>query len=137
VDTEQQTELAEDTLDQESHEGERFVVEPLGDEDKLLVLFSYLGPLALVSLLVTRREFVRWHAKQGLLLASLALATFVVLRPFQLLCFKILHFLGQIFVTMEILVGIGFFLVGALCLIRALEGDRFRIPFLGDVADRY
>jgi uncharacterized membrane protein len=111
--------------------------EALSDEDRLLAIFSYLGPLCLVALVASRREFVLWHAKQGLLLGSLTLATFFVLRPFHRLFYHLLPFLGQTFTAMEILVGLGFFLTGALCVVKALEGRRFRIPFLADVVDRF
>jgi uncharacterized membrane protein len=134
--------LVGDDLDQESIDAETLGSEGLGperltDEERILVLFAYLGPLAFISLLASRRDLVRWHARQGLLLGVLALATFVVLRPFHMLAFKYWPFLGQIFMTMEILVGLGFFLVGAFCLIRGLEGMRFRIPFLADLIDRF
>ena len=42
----------------------------LTDQDRVLLVFGYLGPLALVSLIASRRELVKWHAKQGLLLAA-------------------------------------------------------------------
>ena len=46
-------------------------------------------------------------------------------------------FLGQIFLTMEILIGFGYYLVAVLCLVRGIERTRFRIPFLADLADRF
>jgi uncharacterized membrane protein len=63
--------------------------------------------------------------------------TFVVLRPIHSLMYFIWPFLGQIFQTMEILIGFGFFLVAVLCLVRGIERTRFRIPFLADLADRF
>jgi hypothetical protein len=52
----------------------------LTDQDRLLVVFAYLGPLALVSLLASRREFVKWHAKQGLALVTALALLYPVLR---------------------------------------------------------
>lgn len=116
--------------------------EPLGaevlqDEERLLIIFAYLGPLAFVTLAAGRSDFVRWHARQGLLLSVLTLVTFVVLHPLHNLAYFIWPFLGEIFLTMEILIGFGFFLVAILCLVRGLERMRFRIPFLSDLADRF
>ena len=116
--------------------------EPLGpeallDEERLLIIFAYMGPLAIVSLAAARSAFVRWHARQGLLLSVLTLVTFVVLHPLHNLAYYIWPFLGEIFFTMEILIGFGFFLVAILCLVRGLERTRFRIPFLAEVADRF
>jgi uncharacterized membrane protein len=126
-------------IDDERPPGEE---EPLGpdallDEERILIIFAYMGPLAIVSLAAARSDFVRWHARQGLLLGALTLATFIVLRPLHNLTYFIWPFLGQIFMTMEILLGFGFFLVAILCLVRGLERTRFRIPFLADVADRF
>lgn len=116
--------------------------EPLGgealhDEERLLIIFAYMGPLAIVSLAAARSDFVRWHARQGLLLGVLTLVTFVVLRPLHTLMYIIWPFLGEIFLTMEILIGFGYFLVAVLCLVRGIERTRFRIPFLADLADRF
>ena len=126
-------------LDEERPLGEEEPLVPvaLRDEDRLLVIFAYLGPLALVSLVAARNEFVRWHARQGLLLGSTALLTFVILRLPHALLYKIWPFLGEIFQTFEILIGFGFFLTAMLCLVRGLDGNRFKIPFLADIVERF
>ena len=49
--TDEQRALEDDDLDGESLGRETAVLEPLSDEERLLVLFSYLRPLALVALL--------------------------------------------------------------------------------------
>ena len=118
-------------------EEEPLAPETLGDEERLLIIFAYMGPLALISLAAARTEFVRWHARQGLLLSIVTLVTFVVLRPFHNLFFFVGAFLGQIFMTIEILIGFGFFMVAILCLVRGLERTRFRIPFVADIVDRF
>src|SRR3972149_3303598 len=54
----------------------------LTDQDRILLVFGYLGPLAFVALVASRREFVRWHAQQGLLLSLVVSALYlVILRP--------------------------------------------------------
>ena len=111
--------------------------EELGDEDRLLLIFAYMGPLSLVSLAAGRKEFVLWHAKQGLLLAVAAFVTFVLLRIPHSLCYMIWSFLGDLFLSVELLVLAGFLLVAILCMVRALEGERFRLPFFSEFADRF
>ena len=118
--------MASDHLDQE-----------LTDQDRLLLVFGYLGPLALVSLLASRREFVKWHAKQGLILA----ATLVLIYPILRLMHYILDSLfwpvfGEVFRVAIWMFVLGVFVTMALCLIRALEGERFKLPMIGDLADR-
>lgn len=129
-------ELEEERQEQEG-EPEPFVPVALRDEDRLLLILAYMGPLALVSLAAGRNDFVRWHGRQGLLLGVATLVTFVALRPVHTLFYLIWGFLGQIFLTIELLVGVGFFLVAIFCLVRALEGAKFRLPLLGDIVDRF
>src|SRR3989454_4885923 len=51
--------------------------EDLNEEDKVMLVFSYLWVLAIVPFMVTRREYVRWHAKQGLILCGVACLVFL------------------------------------------------------------
>ena len=109
----------------------------LSDQDRVLLVFGYLGPLSLVSLVASRREFVKWHAKQGLIL----FASLVVVYPIL----KFIHFVlrrtlwpvfGELFWigAWMVIAGIGMMML--VCIIRGLEGERFKVPMLGDLADR-
>lgn len=105
------------------------------DEDRLLLVFAYLGPLCLVPLFGSRDPFVRWHARQGTGLTLLLAAALVVLSPFDWL-FGLVPVLGRLFRAAEIFVGIGYFGVVALAIERAVNGSRFRIPWLSELADQ-
>ena len=110
----------------------------LSDQDRVLLVFDYLGPLALFSLLASRRELVKWHAKQGLILSVTVLAIYVIGRPFYLLLRR--HawpFFGDLYLAGTSLVGLGVLLLILMCVVRALEGERFKIPLLGELADRF
>ena len=110
----------------------------LSDEDRVLLVFGYLGPLAIVSLVASRREFVKWHAKQGLVL-SLALAGLymVVLRPLIALADVYLwRMFAELFWAATWLVAFGVLVLILVCVVRGLEGERFKIPILGELADR-
>lgn len=111
--------------------------EELRDEDRVLVIFAYLGPLAIVSLAATRSEFVRWHAKQGLMLSASAILTFIILRIPHAVFYGLWTFLGDMFLTMELIILTGFLLVAILCMVRALEGERFRLPWVAELVDRF
>ena len=108
----------------------------LSDQDRVLLVFDYLGPLAVVSLLASRREFVKWHAKQGLLLFLAAMVIYVVLKPLWVLMDWLLPFLGELFWACMGMIGVGLLLLMMFCVVRALEGERFKIPMLGELADR-
>lgn len=109
----------------------------LGDQDRVLLVFGYLGPLALVSLVASRREFVKWHAKQGLALWATLVIAYPLLRfvDFMLDSYFWAVF-GEVFSAGIWLVVTGVVLATLVCMIRALEGERFKLPMLGDLADR-
>lgn len=107
------------------------------DQDRLLLVFGYLGPLAMFSLLASRREFVKWHAKQGLVLFAVLAALYVVLKTLYTIMNRYLWWwIGELFWGAVWLVALGALLLMMLCIVRALEGERFKIPVLGDIADR-
>ncbi|PYS95097.1 MAG: hypothetical protein DMF50_10255 [Acidobacteria bacterium] len=110
--------------------------EDLDEEDKVMLVFSYLWVLALVPFMVTRREYVRWHAKQGLILCGIACLVF----------FGVI-FVGAILATLSKILGwlFGFALINLIllymalalvCVIKALRGERWAIPFLGDLIEK-
>jgi uncharacterized membrane protein len=109
----------------------------LGDQDRVLLVFGYLGPLALVSLIASRREFVKWHAKQGLVMWMALCVLYVV--------FGFVHFVldryfwavfAEIFWAAMWLIVTGVVVGALVCVVRALEGERFKLPIIGDVTDR-
>ena len=109
----------------------------LSDQDRLLLLFGYLGPLALVSLVASRREFVKWHAKQGLALSATLVLLYSALRFVQ---FVAERFLWQVFGELLRLAlwttVVGIVIAMLVCIVRGLEGERFKLPMLGELADR-
>jgi uncharacterized membrane protein len=110
--------------------------EPLSDEDRVLVVFSYMGPLAIVAFLAARREYVRWHARQGLVFFMLAFAVILVLSALEALAGSIHWFLGQTTGMFASVVYLCLFGLALLCIIKALKGERWRLPFLRELADR-
>lgn len=109
----------------------------LTDQDRVLLVFGYLGPLAILSLIASRREFIKWHAKQGLVLSAIFSVSYVLLR--------FLYFVAQTYLW-EVLAELYWLaasaaLLGALlamlfCIVRGLEGERFKLPVVGELADR-
>ncbi|HYV48665.1 MAG TPA: hypothetical protein VFA20_27595 [Myxococcaceae bacterium] len=95
------------------------------EQDKLMLILSYLWLAALVPLLtVNDSEAVRWHAKNGLVLSMGGfLAAWI---------FGHIPFIGWFawildLVTLVLMVA---------SIYRALEGVRMRIPVVSDVADK-
>ncbi len=108
-----------------------------GDHDRLLLVFGYLGPLALVSLLASRREFVKWHAKQGLVLWLALAALHVVLQPLLYLFDRPwLAFLAELVRAAGWIAVLGVVVAMLVCIVRGLDGERYRLPIVSDLADR-
>jgi uncharacterized membrane protein len=108
----------------------------IGDQDRILLVFAYLGPLALLSLVASRKEFVKWHAKQGMLLSVSAAAVWIGARGVYLIFRgRLWPLFGGLLQVVAAVTALGLVLLVLLCLVRALEGERFKIPLLGDLAD--
>lgn len=93
------------------------------DESKLMAALSYVGVLVLVPLLVRRDDaFVRWHAKQGLvLLIGMVIALLAVVW---------VPVIGNVLFLVLLVVSV----IG---LVQALLGRRWKIPIIGQVADSF
>ena len=88
------------------------LTQELSDQDRLLIVFGYLGPLAFVSLVAGRREFVKWHAKQGLVLSAALGVLYLILRFVHFIVDTyLLAFLGELFWTTAWMVMLGVCLI--------------------------
>ena len=108
----------------------------LSDQDRVLLVFGYLGPLALVSLVASRREFVKWHAKQGLILSATLVVVYLVLRFVQFVADRVWVVFGELFRIALWMAVVGIVVALLVCIVRGLEGERFKLPMLGELADR-
>ena len=105
---------------------------PAGKPDPVMAVLSYLGILALIPLFVKKDDpFIQWHAKQGLVF-------FVVCFAAQLVLFVLASVTGIGLLSMiGGLIGLVFLVVAILCIIKAINGDKFEIPvvsgFIGKV----
>jgi len=109
----------------------------LTDQDRVLLVFGYLGPLALVSLVASRREFVKWHAKQGLVLSAALVLVYPVLRFVHYILDTFLWAVfGELFWVGVWMTVVGIVMTMLLCIVRGLEGERFKLPVLGELVDR-
>ncbi len=116
--------------------GEQHLGQEIGDQDRLLLAFAYLGPLAIFSLVAGRKEFVKWHAKQGILVSAFVSLLWIAARGIYLLIRpKLWPLLSTLFGAAAMLTALGVLLLMFLCMVRALEGERFKVPLLGDLAD--
>jgi uncharacterized membrane protein len=107
---------------------------PAGDSSNktLMLVLSYLGLLALVPLLIEKDDKeVQWHAKHGL-----------VQLVFFFLVFAVLGIItstgiGCIFAVLYPFAGIAWLVVTILSIMKAVNGQRFKIPGISDFADKF
>lgn len=91
---------------------------------------------AIVFLLIppyNQNRYVRFHAWQSLLLNASAIAISLLLS-FVLVIFLV--FQADLLVVFKRMVWVGWFVLWLICVVKALNGERFRIPILGALAEK-
>ena len=99
----------------------------LGIEANIAGLLSYLGGFVtgiIFFVLEKKNRFVRFHALQSML-------TFGALAVFQV-AVGFLHFLSFILP----LLGIAGFVLWVILMVKAYQGEMFKLPVVGDVAEQ-
>ena len=98
----------------------------------LMLVLSYLGILALIPLLTKKDDpEVQWHAKNGLALTVGEIVLYIVLwfvarfLPFGWIIGCVSCFLPIIFIVLAIIL-----------IMKALKGERYRLPIVTDIAEK-
>ncbi len=113
-----------------------------GSSNKTLMLvLSYLGILALVPFLVEKDDpDVQWHAKHGLVLFAAEVVLFIGLSVvFWMLDAVFTAGLASCFGGcgfMPIL-SLAIMVLHLVCIVKAVNGERFKIPGVSDYADKF
>ena len=100
---------------------------------KIMLVLSYLGLLSLIPLLAEKDDKeVQWHAKNGTVLAVAEIILLVVMVIVS-------HIPGLNCIGCFIwpILMIIFLVISVLCIIKALNGERFIIPVLTQYVDRF
>jgi uncharacterized membrane protein len=108
---------------------------PAGSSDRsIMLILSYLGILSLVPLLVKKddRE-VQWHAKNGVALFVTEVVIWIgweVIRHFMPAA------IGCGMAAVSCVIWLGFLAISILAIMKALKGERMRIPVVTDFAEK-
>ena len=98
------------------------------EQDKIMLILSYLGIFSLIPLLTVKdSDYVKWHAKQGLVFGiggGIALAILAV----------ILGYIPVLGVLLDCVLWLGYFGVNVMCMVKAVKGERWPIPVVADLA---
>jgi uncharacterized membrane protein len=109
---------------------------PLSDQDRILLALAYLGILGLVPYLTARKEFILWHARQGLLLFGVSLISLFGMILANVVLWHFSWVVGLLFLILLMTSAFGVLALVVACILKAFEGEKWRIPFLGDFVER-
>ncbi len=106
-----------------------------GSSDRTLFLvLSYVWLLSLIPLFVKKEDReIQWHAKNGLVLFG-AEVVWVIIQT--AISFAHIPMLGCVTGIVGCIIWIGFIALSIVCIVKAVNGQRFRIPMLTDMAEK-
>ena len=110
-----------------------------GLDPKLAGLLCYiLSPLTgIVFFLIEKANpVVRFHAAQSIVFGIGAVLLWVAIAVLSFLFYQIAWSRGSRVMLIQTLVGIGLFIVWVVLLIKGYSGERWRLPVVGDMAER-
>lgn len=107
---------------------------PSSSDRTIFLVLAYLGILCLIPLLAKKDDSeVQWHAKNGL---ALFIAELIWVAIRIALIFIHVPFLGCGMAAVGCIVWIGFLVLSIMGIIKAVNGQRFRIPIITDMAEK-
>ena len=100
----------------------------------IMLVLAYLWILALIPLLTEKDDAeVQWHAKYGIVLTVTWIVVWVVL-----LIIAMIPVVGQIIgCLLSVVLPLGILAIHIICIIKAVNGERFRLPVIADFADQW
>jgi uncharacterized membrane protein len=100
----------------------------------IMLILSYLGILALIPLLVEKEDAeVQWHAKHGIVLLAAWIVVWIAL-----IIVGMVPVVGTaIGCLLSVVLPLGILVVHIICIVKALNGDKFRLPMISDFADQW
>jgi len=114
-----------------------------GMSDNVAGLLCYLvgiitGILFLVLDPYNKSKFVRFHAFQSIFLFVAWIAFWIVLAVFSAILHLVLGFWTAVSLMglLHTVVGLGFFILWILLMIKAYQGQKFMLPIIGALADK-
>jgi uncharacterized membrane protein len=112
-----------------------------GLADNVAGMLAYVTFIPAIIFLVmepyNRSRFIRFHAFQSIFLWVAWFATWVVLAILSMVVGTILPILGHLLgFIMMMVVGLGFFLLWIVLLLKANQKQMFKLPVIGDMAEK-
>lgn len=110
-----------------------------GLDPKLAGLLCYiLGIITgLIFFLIEKsNDVVRFHAAQSIVFSGSVIVLWIVLAILGMIIATVSWPLGSLYSILTLLVWLGLFVVWVILLIKGYSGAKWKLPFLGDIAER-
>jgi uncharacterized membrane protein len=110
-----------------------------GLDPKLAGLLCYILGLitGLIFFLIEKTNpVVRFHAAQSIVFSGATIALWIVLTIVSIVLYQISWTLGNLFNLLTLLVWLGLFIVWIVLLVKGYSGQKWKLPVLGDMAER-
>jgi len=102
-----------------------------------MLVLSYLGIFALIPLLSKKEDSdIQWHAKNGLALTIAWIICWAVFFVIGLFLRGVLAAVGCGFAVIECVIAVAFLVVDIIAMVKAVGGQRYRIPVVTDFAEK-
>jgi uncharacterized membrane protein len=108
-----------------------------GLSDTAAAAISYITIIPAILFLViepyNKKPFVKFHCFQSIGLCVAWFAIWIAVTILQI----VLHFIpliGFLFVILHLCIGLGFFIIWIIAILKASKGEWYKIPFIGDFA---
>lgn len=110
----------------------------LGVDENIGGVLAYCGPMPVVFLAMKEsNEFIRFHSMQALFVGIAGILFWAVLNVVFMSLLGMFGFVGSILQGIaSTAIGLGFMVLWILCIIKAYQGERWKLPIVGDLAEK-
>ncbi|MEM8874977.1 MAG: DUF4870 domain-containing protein [Planctomycetota bacterium] len=110
---------------------------PVGQQDTVMCVLSYLGILSLVPLLAKKDDpFIQWHARQGIGLTIAMFAVFFVIVIFAVILALISGILALLANLLLLAAAVGWLVLTIMGIIKACSGEKWLMPGIGPIVNK-
>jgi uncharacterized membrane protein len=112
-----------------------------GMTDNVAGLLCYIlgfitGIIFLVLAPYNKSKFVRFHAFQSIFLSVAWLAVRIAMAIVSAVAFSVFDGMWWLIGMLWTIVGLAFLAITILLMVKAYQGERFKLPIIGDLADK-
>ncbi|MBI4373285.1 MAG: DUF4870 domain-containing protein [Deltaproteobacteria bacterium] len=96
------------------------------------------APITSIVMMLLEKENkeVQFHAWQATVLSIGYVVVSIALNILAIIIGKLVGFLGMVVHWFSPLVGLTAFILWLICIVKAYQGERWKIPYLGDFAEK-